>query len=187
MDTPRFRKPLDQMSPAYRRRIERLLAEGFTLSQARGHARKSKGEQPVLEVRGGKPLRRPPKKPKPYREMKAGWKARDFKDPIDAWKYLQRLGNRFEIIVVIHGRPRLNAPPREEGKSPSLVPSLEELQAMQVPKGRRCGKPIWETIITRSDYSAIKAEFGNEYLFENWLNVNYCDIYDISVRFRKIP
>lgn len=32
------RKSLDELSPAYRRRIERLEAQGYTHSQARGHA-----------------------------------------------------------------------------------------------------------------------------------------------------
>ena len=34
-------KPLDQLSPAYRQRIERNLAKGLTRSQARGHTKKS--------------------------------------------------------------------------------------------------------------------------------------------------
>ena len=34
------RKPLEELTPAYRRRIERLEEQGYTRSQARGHATK---------------------------------------------------------------------------------------------------------------------------------------------------
>ncbi len=43
------RKPLAELSPAYRRRIERAEAQGFTRSQARGHA--TKKELSITEER----------------------------------------------------------------------------------------------------------------------------------------
>src|SRR5215211_3389765 len=43
------RKSLHELSPAYRRRIERGMARGLTRSQARGHARA--GERPVSGLR----------------------------------------------------------------------------------------------------------------------------------------
>lgn len=44
-------KPLDQLSPAYRRRIERGLAAGLSRSQARGHPRTDRGERSVSDIR----------------------------------------------------------------------------------------------------------------------------------------
>ncbi len=46
------RKPFDQLSPSYRKRIERLEAKGYTRNQARGHT--GKGELKISEV--SKPL-----------------------------------------------------------------------------------------------------------------------------------
>src|SRR3954452_6772594 len=41
-------KPLDELSPAYRKRIERGMARGLSRSQARGHAKA--GESPVSGI-----------------------------------------------------------------------------------------------------------------------------------------
>lgn len=43
------RKPLSELSPAYRARIERAEAKGFTRSQARGHAKST--ELPITIVK----------------------------------------------------------------------------------------------------------------------------------------
>lgn len=48
------RKPLSQLSPAYRRRIESLERRGFTRAQARGHPEESPG---TLGIRDAVALR----------------------------------------------------------------------------------------------------------------------------------
>lgn len=45
------RKPRSEWSPSYEKRVGPLLDQGFSLSQARGHASKRKGELPISVVR----------------------------------------------------------------------------------------------------------------------------------------
>jgi hypothetical protein len=186
---PRKPKPLEELSPAYRRRIERGLARGFSRSQARGHARVSKGELPISAVedlRRRKVVERKPRLFARYTRRsgrRTDWYEQEFDgDDLDGvYRYITRNLTKHDILTIIYGHVKYGS--AEKIDSPIVV--REQWESKKRETFVCAEEATYSSLHQMTDREGFKYFFPTLKAFEEAIDYGWCDVETIYVRFRQ--